>query len=47
MYDFIWNGKADKVKRNLFEQEFKNGGYKVINFTDIITASSVMWVQSI
>ena len=25
IYDFIWNGKTDKVKRNLFEQEFKNG----------------------
>ena len=45
IYDFIWNGKTDKVKRNLFEQDFKNGGYKMINFTDIITASSVMWVQ--
>ena len=45
IYDFIWNGKTDKVKRNLFEQEFKNGGYKMKNFTDIITASSIMWVQ--
>ena len=45
MYEFIWNGKTNKVKRNLFEQEFKNGGYKMINFTDIITASSIMWVQ--
>ena len=45
IYEFIWNGKTDKVKRNLFEQEFKNGGYNMINFTDIITASSIMWVQ--
>ena len=45
IYDFIWNGKTDKVKRNLVEQEFKNWGYKIINFTDIITASSIMWVQ--
>ena len=45
IYDFIWNGKTDKVKRNLFEQEFKNGGYKMINFTDLITASSILWVQ--
>ena len=45
IYEYIWNGKTDKVKRNLFEQEFKNGGYKMINFTDIITASAIMWVQ--
>ena len=45
MYEFFWNGKTNKVKRNFFEQEFKNGGYKMINFTDIITASSIVWVQ--
>ena len=42
IYEFIWNGKTDKVKRNLFEQEFNNGGYKMINFTDIITASLIL-----
>ena len=26
VYEFIWNGKTDKVKRHLFEQEFKRGG---------------------
>ena len=45
LYEFIWNGKTDKVERNLFEQKFKNGGCKMINFTAIITASSIMWVQ--
>ena len=47
IYNFIWNGKTDKVKRkrNLFEQDFKHGGYKMISLNDIIAAVSVMWVQ--
>ena len=45
IYNFIWNGKTEKVKRNLFEQDFKHGGYKMISLNDIIAAASVMWVQ--
>ena len=46
IYEFIWNGKTDKVKRNLFEQEFKNGGYKMINFNCIITADNNTMAES-
>ena len=45
IYNFIWNGKTDKVKRNIFEQDFKHGGYKMISLNDIVAAASVMWVQ--
>ena len=24
IYEFVWNGKTDKVKRNIFEQEYNN-----------------------
>ena len=45
VYEFIWNGKTDNVKRHLFEQEFKRGGYKMINLADIVSASFIMWVK--
>ena len=45
VYEFIWNGKTDKVKRHLFEREFKRGGYKMINLADTVSASSIMWVK--
>ena len=32
VYEFIWSGKTDKVKRILFEQNYNKGGYKMINF---------------
>ena len=46
IYEFIWNGKTDKVKRNLFEQDYRKGGYKMTNLSDIITSSSIMWVKN-
>ena len=45
VYEFIWNGKTDKVKWHLFQQEFKRGGYKMINLADTVSASSIMWVK--
>ena len=45
IYNFISNGKTDKVKRNIFEQDFKHGGYKMTSLNDIVAAASVMWVQ--
>ena len=47
IYEFIWNSETDKVKRHLFEQDFKREGYKMINLADIVSASSVMWVKNI
>ena len=47
LYEFIWNGKMDKVKRHLFEQDCKRGGYKMINLADIVSSSSVMWFKNI
>ena len=29
VYEFIWSGKTDKVKRILFEQNYNKGGYKM------------------
>ena len=45
IYEFIWKGKTDKVKREIFEQEFAIGGFKMFDFIDIIKASSVIWIK--
>ena len=47
VYEFVWNGKTDKVKGNIFEQEYNKGGYKMINLEDIITATSIIWIKTI
>ena len=45
MYEFIWGGNTDKVKRQIFEQSFERGGYKMVDFKDITFASSIMWIK--
>ena len=36
IYNFIWNGKNDKVKRSLLEQDFAKGGLKMIDFKTMV-----------
>jgi exonuclease III len=45
IYEFIWNGKSDKVKRTIFEQDFKRGGYNMITLEDITISASIMWIK--
>ena len=45
IYEFIWKGKTDKVKRDIFEQNYSKGGFKMANLSDIATASSMMWIK--
>ena len=45
IYEFIWKGKTDKVKRDIFEQDYSLGGFKMIDFNNMIYASSVMWIK--
>ena len=46
IYEFIWGGKVDKVKRCIFEQDYPRGGYKMLNFIDMIKSSSAYWMKS-
>ena len=32
LFEFIWNGKADKVKRKIIIQDYSEGGLKMIDF---------------
>ena len=36
IYNFIWNGKTDKVKRVLLEQEYEDGGMKMLDFATMV-----------
>ena len=45
VYEIIWSGKTDKVRRLLFEQNYNKGSYKMINFSDFVVSSSVMCVE--
>lgn len=45
IYNFIWNGKTDKVKRTLLEQEYEDGGLKMLDFGTMVKGAKVKWIK--
>lgn len=44
-YEFIWNGKTDKVKRNVLIQKLEKGGQKMMDIKTMIKCQKMKWVQ--
>ena len=40
IYEFLWNGKTHKVKKSVIIQDFKDGGYKMIDLKSLITVQN-------
>ena len=36
MFEFLWNSKADKVKRNVITQDYFSGSLKMVDITSFI-----------
>ena len=47
LYRFIWNGKTEKVSRNIFMQPIEKGGYNMHDFHQVDKAIKVMWMKNI
>ena len=45
LYKFIWNGKRDKIRRNLLINEYKQGGLKMIEPLSFCRYLKVKWVK--
>lgn len=45
IYNFIWNGRSDKVKRKIIIQDYDKGGLKMINFDIYVKAAKCKWIQ--
>ena len=44
-FNFIWQFKKDKVKRNTIIADYENGGLKMIDVECFIDAQKVMWIK--
>ena len=47
MYNFLWDGKPDKVQRNTIIQNYKNGGLKMIDLRFFMNALKCSWIKRI
>ena len=45
IYNCIWNGNTDKVRRNIFMQKICNGGYNMHDFNTVDKSLKIMWMK--
>ena len=46
-FDFIWNGKNDKIKRTTMYSNYDKGGLRIPNIRYFIMAQKISWVKKI
>ena len=47
MFNFIWGGKPEKIKRNTLKQNYENGGSRMIDLEIFIWSLKVRWIKRI
>lgn len=45
MFNFIWDGKPDKIKRDVLTRDYEQGGLKMIDIEKFILSLKVSWVK--
>ena len=44
LFDFLWNSKGDKIKRNVIIQNYGNGGLRMIDIASFNKALKSVWI---
>ena len=45
LFNFLWSGKREKIKRNIIIQDIMKGGLKMIDLNSIIDSLKLSWVK--
>ena len=45
LFDFLWNGMKDKIKRKTLCQAFEQGGLKMVNTHEYLSAMKINWLR--
>jgi hypothetical protein len=45
MYDFLWDGKPERIKRNTVIRDISEGGLKMIDIRAMIDALKISWIS--
>ena len=45
IYQYIWKGKRDKIKRDIMIQDFQNGGYRMVDLKMIVESAQLDWIK--
>ena len=44
-YNFLWNGKGDKIKRNIMISDYSEGGLKMIDIASFYRSLKATWIK--
>ena len=47
MFEFLWDKKPDKIKRQIISQKYENGGLKMIDIYKFINSLKTSWIKRI
>ena len=45
LFNFLWDGKPDKIKRSQIYQPYVNGGIKMVNFECFVKSMKLTWIR--
>ena len=45
MYDFIWDGKPEKIKRDILTMGYESGGLNMIDLDNFIKSLKICWIK--
>ena len=44
-YSFLWNGKGDRIKRNVIISDYPDGGLKMIDIDSFSKSLKATWIK--
>ena len=45
LFDFLWDGKTDKIKRDTIKQQYTEGGLKMIDVRCFVASLKITWLK--
>lgn len=45
MFNFIWDGKPDKIRRDILIQNYNKGGFNMIDIEIFIWSLKISWIK--
>ena len=47
IYNYVWNGKRDRIKREVLAKNYNEGGLKMINIDDYVSSIQIKFVMKL
>ena len=47
LYKFIWDGKPEKIKRDILTMGYESGGLKMIDLGNFINSLKICWIKQL